>query len=452
MWQLEDILRATGGTAARIEREAFPAISTDSRTVGEGELFIPLSGPNYDGHLFIGDAQRRSRGGYLCEKTRPEIYRSVPGTAIVVNDALKALLDLARYKRVRSPGTFIGITGSNGKTTTKEIFVAMAGRFASLAYNEKNLNNLIGVSKSVLAIEGGPRFCVFELGTNSKGEIATLAGLVKPDVSLITNVNPSHLQGLASLEGVLEEKLDLYRYTKTGGTVLVNADDPRIPGAYRDRGHVVRTFGMVNSADIRLSVEENLGWDGYAVAVSFPEGTVRARTGLLGRHNLYNVLSAAAIAHAIGMDVTRIEEAIESFQPYTMRFTPVKTAAGYTVVNDTYNANPASMEWAIRTLEDLPCEGRRIVVMGDMRELGEKTSYYHQQLGKFLNGTDISMVLLLGEYVRDTHRELDHGRARLFGDKEELIRYLRQQLQAGDTVLVKGSRMAKMEEVVEAIL
>ncbi|OPY69446.1 MAG: UDP-N-acetylmuramoyl-tripeptide--D-alanyl-D-alanine ligase [Syntrophorhabdus sp. PtaU1.Bin002] len=455
MWSVDEVVEAVRGVPFRVERRVFPDISTDSRDIEEGELFVPITGKTFDGHLFIGAAYERSHGGALCEKGRKDILDGVDGTkgtVILVGDTTQALLDLAHYKRVRTKGTFIALTGSNGKTTTKEILVRIIGGAHPVHYNEKNYNNLIGVSKSILSIKGTPEFFVFELGTNSRGEIRQLAEVTEPDVALITNINPSHLQGLGDLEGVLEEKLDLFRLTKEGGKVMVNADDPHLLPRYRDKGHDLRTFGIVNEADFRLTVDEDLGWDGYVFTIDFLGDSVKAKTSLLGKHNLYNILSASSIAYVAGIDTMHIGEAVESFSPYGMRFRPVKSSKGYIIVDDSYNANPSSMEWAVSTLSGLPCPGKRFAIVGDMKELGEKTSYYHKELGRFLKKSGVDQIMLIGDEVKEAFTELDDGRARLFESKPSLIDYAKKLLSDGDVVLVKGSRTAKMEEIVEALI
>lgn len=455
MWHVDEVVKAVGGEALRIERETFAAVSTDSRTIGMGDLFIPLTGPNFDGHLFIGEAYRASQGGTLIEKGREEVYKDAPGTVILVDDTTQALLDLARWKRERLGATCIAITGSNGKTTTKEILVDMLKRSFSVANNEKNYNNLIGVSKSILAIEGEPQFCVFELGTNAPGEIKRLARTVQPDASLITNINPSHLEGLGDIEGVLNEKLDLFYHTKEGGKVFVNADDPYILPRYRDARDTLRTacvFGIEQETPFHLTVDKDLGWQGSDITLAFPDRKVSARTPLLGRHNLYNILAASALAHSAGLGADEIKAAVEGFGAFTMRFTPVKSTRGFIVVNDTYNANPASVEWAVRTLMDLPCRGKRVVILGDMRELGDKTAYYHRELGRFLKAAAVPVVILTGESVKETFGELGGERAILFEDRQRLIDYARGTITPDDIVLVKGSRLAHMEEIVEALI
>jgi UDP-N-acetylmuramoyl-tripeptide--D-alanyl-D-alanine ligase len=451
MWHVEEIIKAVNGVLLRSEKSSFSGISTDSRTIEEGELFIPLSGKNFDGHAFIRPAYDRSHGGSICENGRLDTLHD-GGTVIIVDNAMQALIDLAHYKKRHTKSSVIAITGSNGKTTTKEILVNIIKKGFSLHYNEKNFNNAIGVSKSILSIEGEPRFCIFELGTNSKGEIKQLAQMTEPDVSLITNVNPSHLEGLFNLDGVLEEKLSLFYHTKEGGKVIVNTDDPNIPARYKDRQRTLITYGINNNADFTISIEEVLGWSGSRIILKCPGIEIKTRTALLGKHNLYNILAAATIAHSIGADAGLISEGIETFDSYSMRLKPVLSGKGYTILDDTYNANPSSMAWAIKTFLDLPCNGSRMVILGDMKELGEKTSFYHRELGRFLKETGIPVILLTGEYMTEAIDELkDIETAMFFENKEKLIDFALKNLKDGDTVLIKGSRAAKMEEILEAL-
>jgi len=454
VWRLEEILEAVSGTVHKVEMDLFADISTDTRTIRKGELFIPITGANFDGHLFIGEAYEKSGAGALCERKRQDICDGLPGTIILVDDTTQALLDLARYKRRKLSMTCIAVTGSNGKTTTKEILVHMIRKRSSVHYNEKNYNNLIGVSKSVLSIEGNPEFCVFELGTNARGEIKKLAQTVDPDASLITNINPSHLEGLKTLEGILEEKLDLFYLTKEGGKIFINADDPCILPRYKDvKNREPLTYSMMSGASFFLNVDKNLGWKGTRITISFPGNDLLvAETALLGKHNLYNILAASSIAYSMGVNNEQIKGAIETFTSFDKRFKPVVTKKGYILIDDTYNANPSSMEWAIRTLIELPSEGKRIIVLGDMRELGEKSREYHRRLGSFLKSTNVSVIALIGQEIKETYTELGDERAKYFQDKKRIIDYLIGQIKKGDTVLVKGSRASKMEEIVEALV
>ncbi len=452
MWRVDEVIEAVNGAALRVERDTFPAISTDSRTIDSGDLFVPLTGTNFDGHLFIDKAYDRSQGGTICDRKRAHMCDRTGGTAILVDDTMQALLDLARWKREHLGGTCIAITGSNGKTTTKEILVAMIRQAFTVAYNEKNFNNLVGVSKSILAIADNPDFLIFELGTNSPGEIGALTRVTQPDLSLITNINPSHLEGLFDLEGVLTEKLDLFRGTRDGGRVFVNCDDPYLEPAYEDTARTVCRYSIASDAPFRLFITRDLGWEGYEIDLEFEGNRIAAKTSLLGKHNLYNILAASSIAWAAGVSSRVIADTIGTFGAFAMRFTPLESQRGYKVINDTYNANPASMEWAIRTLEGLPCDGNRVAIIGDMKELGERTAHYHGELGRFLKNSTIPTVLLIGEYVKETFRHLGPERSRCFDNKEQLIEYASRHAHKGDVILVKGSRAAKMEEIVEALI
>lgn len=450
MWQADEVVKAVKGRLHRRERETFSGISTDSRTIGEGELFVPLGGLNFDGHQYLNEAFGRSGAGSLCEEGRPEIWQKAPGTVILVENTLDALLDLARFRRDQRSGTFVAITGSNGKTTTKELAVAMLGRAFTTHFNEKNYNNLIGVSKSILSMNGSYQVSVFELGTNSKGEIARLASVVQPHISLITNVNPSHLEGLGDIEGVGEEKLDLFRLTREGGTCLVNADDPYILRHAGRTGRSLVTFAMEGRADLVLTVKEHLGWEGFRIRITTPDFTIEARTSLLGRHNLSNILSAVAIAYVAGVEGSVMEETIGTFSPYSMRLRPLRSQKGYLVVDDSYNANPSSMEWALRTLEELPCSGKRIAILGDMRELGPHASSYHRELGRLLRDSSLSLAILTGDLVRDTAREAGE-KAHFFEDRAALIGFVASVAGPDDVILIKGSRASRMDEFVEAL-
>jgi UDP-N-acetylmuramoyl-tripeptide--D-alanyl-D-alanine ligase len=452
MWPVEAIVKGTKGTAYRVEKGEFTAISTDSRTIGPGEFFIPLKGPNFDGHGFIASAYEKSGGGSLCDRSRTDIQDGSSGTLILVDDTNQALLDLARYKRRQTPGTFIAITGSNGKTTTKELLVHVAGGAFRLASNAKNYNNQIGVAKTILAIEDDPQFTVLEMGTNHPGEIAVLARMVEPHISLITNVNPSHLEGLSDLEGVKREKLSLFDATARGGTVIINADDPSISSYKPKTERRALTFGIRERADVGLKVIEDKGLEGFDISLTFPGGELTTSTRLVGRHNLYDVLAAAAIAHEMGVAPELMKERIASFDAYKGRFKPTKSSKGFIVVDDAYNANPTSMRWAINTVLGLPSKGRKIAVLGEMRELGERSETYHRDLACYLRDSSMSLILLLGEGMKVVPEVIGNGRVKHFENRDDLIDFLVGQLRRDDIVLVKGSRALGMDKIVEAVL
>ncbi len=452
MWQLNDLLKAVGGTLLNKEQEQFTAISTDSRSIKKGELFVPLIGPSFDGHVFVREAFARSGGGSLCQKGRESACAGASGTVIVVEDTTRALLDLARYRRRQLSSRFIAITGSNGKTTTKELLVHIMSGLASVAYNEKNYNNHIGVSQTILAINGDPAYCILELGTNHPGEIATLADLVEPDLSLITNVHASHLEGLGDIAGVFREKVTLFEQTKENGTILINIDDPSLKVLAEKPMRHSYTYALEAHADFTLSAEEQKGLGGFGIELSLQESRIKTTTRLLGTHNLYNIVAAASIAHLCDVPHETIGETIAAFEPYPGRFKAVASRKGYTIIDDAYNANPSSMEWAIETLERLPCKGKRIAILGEMKELGERNEEYHRELGRFLKKSGLSTILFLGESARAAYDEIKNGRAKFFDDKAALIAYAAALVREDDLILVKGSRAMRMNEVVGELL
>ena len=405
MWELDDIVKAVKGTVMRAEARSFSGISTDSRTMHDGDLFVPLKGPSFDGHLFISEALKKPGAGALCERGRQETC-TAPGTIILVDDGTVALLDLARFRRRQLRGKCLAITGSNGKTTTKELLVRMMETSFSVIFNEKNFNNQIGVSKTILAVTSRPDYLIFELGSNHRGEIRTLAALVEPDVSLITNINASHLEGLGDLEGVLAEKVSLFEMTREQGPLFINVDDPCLSpyASAFSTTHTVFTYGLQKGADFVLDLERDAGLSGFDIILS-----------LRGR------------------------------------FRSMASSRGFTVIDDTYNANPASMHWALSTLQALPCTGKRIAILGEMKELGEKKGHYHRELGRFLKESALSLILLLGDEMRVVFDEVSNGRAKFFERKEDLIEYALRGTGPEDIVLVKGSRALKMDEIVEAL-
>ena len=452
MWQLDDLLKAVTGTLLNKEREQFAEISTDSRSIKKGELFIPLIGPNFDGHVFVREAYMKSGGGSLCQKGREAACQGAGGTIILVEDTTKALLDLARYKRRQLGSIFIAITGSNGKTTTKELLAHIMSGLAPVAYNEKNYNNNIGVSQTILSIAGQPAYCILELGSNHPGEIAHLADLVQPDLSTITNVHASHLEGLGDIAGVFREKVSLFEHTKEDGAIFINIDDPALRPVAERPIRRAYTYAIELRADFILSKEEPRGLGGFDIELSLQGEKVRTTTRLLGTHNLYNIVAAVSIAHICGVPNETIQEKVAAFEPYPGRFRALASKKGYTIIDDAYNANPSSMEWAIDTLEQLPCKGKRIAILGEMKELGEKNAQYHRELGRFLKKSSLSSILFFGEAARIAYDEINNGRAKFFDDKAVLIAYAAAVARENDLILVKGSRAMRMNEVVGELL
>ncbi len=457
---LEEVLKATGGKLLQGKGNAFfQGISTDSRTVAEGELFIALKGARFDGHYYAAEALKKKAGGVLIEEDkvgdiRWNGYRS--RAVITVKDTLSALGDIARDWRRKYGTPMVALTGSNGKTTTKEMIAACLETNFPILKTKGNLNNLIGVPLTLLTLTEKERVVVLEMGMNVPGEIRRLTEISEPDVGLITNIQMVHLEGMGSLERLKEEKGELFRGMRRDGTILVNQDDPRVVDlASRYPGQKI-TFGIKHPADIMAKEIRLHGAGGTSFTLILEGEAMEIPLRLLGRHFVPNALSAIAVACLFGVEVNRAKEALENFQPFPMRMEIVPLEGGGTLINDAYNANPSSMELALETLVEAKGKGRAIAVLGDMLELGNFTEEAHQRIGQKVSELSIDFLLAMGEKAPVViESAIRHGfpmeKARIVENHSETISLLRQTIQNGDWILVKGSRGMAMEKIVEGL-
>ena len=458
---IEEVLKATGGKLLQGEGNAFfQGISTDSRTVAEGELFIALKGSRFDGHYYASTALEKKAGGVVIEEDRVgdirwNGYRSK--AVISVKDTLSALGDIAQNWRRKYRTPVVAVTGSNGKTTTKEMIAACLETTFPILKTKGNLNNLIGLPLTLLALTEKERVVVLEMGMNVPGEIRRLTEIAEPDVGLITNIQTVHLEGMVSLERLKEEKGELFRRMRRDGTILVNQDDPRVMDlASRYPGQKI-TFGVSHPAEVMAKEIRLRGEGGTYFTLILEEEVMEIHLRALGRHFVPNALSAIAIACLFGVEVKQAKEALEHFQPFSMRMEVVPLKGGKTLINDAYNANPYSMELALETLVETKGRGRAIAVLGDMLELGEYAKEAHQQLGRKVSELPIDLLFTLGEeapiVVESANRYgFPPERMRVVGSHSEAIAILRKIMQNGDWILIKGSRRMAMEKIVEALI
>jgi len=457
---VEEVLRATGGKLLQGKGDSsFQGISTDSRTVAEGELFIALKGLRFDGHHYALEALRKKAGGVLIEKDkvgdiRWNGYRS--RAVIAVDDTLAALGDMARDWRHKYNTPLVALTGSNGKTSTKEMTAACLETTFPVLKTRGNLNNLIGVPLTLLTLTEKERVVVLEMGMNVPGEIRRLTEIAEPDVGLITNIQTVHLEGMGSLERLKEEKGELFRKMRRDGTILVNRDDPRVVDLAGDYPGQKITFGIEHPADIMAKEIRLHGVEGTSFTLILEGEAMEVHLRLLGRHFVPNALSAMAVACLFGVEVTRAREALENFQSFPMRMEVIPLKGGVTLINDAYNANPYSTEVALETLAEAKGMGRAIAVLGDMLELGSLTKKAHEQIGKRVSELSIDFLLAMGEEASVVvESAIRHGlpteKARIVESHSEAISLLRQMIQNGDWILVKGSRKMAMEEIVEGL-
>ena len=457
---IEEVLKATGGKLLQGKGNAFfQGISTDSRTVAEGELFIALKGSQFDGHHYALEALQKKAGGVLIEEDkvgdiRWNGYRS--RAVITVKDTLSALGDMARDWRRKYGTPVVALTGSNGKTTTKEMVAACLETTFPILKTKGNLNNLIGVPLTLLTLTEKERVAVLEMGMNVPGEIRRLTEMAEPDVGLITNIQKVHLEGVGSLERLKEEKGELFRRMRRDGTILVNQDDPRVIDLASDYPGQKITFGIEHLAEVMAKEIRLRGAEGTSFTLILEGEVMEIHLRLLGRQFVPNALSAIAVACLFGVEVKQAKEAMENLPPFPMRMEVVPLKGGKTLINDAYNANPYSMELALETLVEVKGRGRAIAVLGDMLELGNFTMEAHQRIGQKVRELSIDFLFALGEEAPIVvESAIRHGfpmeRARVVESHSESISLLRQMIQNGDWILVKGSRRMAMEKIVEGL-
>jgi len=458
---LEEVLKATGGRLLQgKEKTSFRGISTDSRTVAEGELFIALKGERFDGHQFAIEALKKRAGGVIIEEDKVRDIRwngYRPSAVIAVKDALHALGDIARERRRKFGTPVVALTGSNGKTTTKEmISVSLEAAFPVLK-TKGNLNNLIGLPLTLLNLTEQERIVVLEMGMNVPGEIRRLTEIAEPDVGLITNIEGVHLEGMGSLERVREEKGELFRRMRQDGTILVNQDDPRVIDLASEFHGQKITFGIDHPAEV-MAKEIRLQDVGGTSFTLMMEGVILEITlPFLGGHFVSNALSAIAAASLFGIELEKVKEALEHLSPSPMRMEILHPQEGVTLINDAYNANPRSMELALEVLSQMKGKGRGIAVLGDMLELGEYSVEAHQHIGERIGELSIDFLLALGEeapvLVESAMRHgLDSEKARIVESHTEAISMLKKMARDGDWILVKGSRRMGMEKIAEGLM
>jgi UDP-N-acetylmuramoyl-tripeptide--D-alanyl-D-alanine ligase len=456
-FELAEVLAATGGELAALGAATrFPGVATDTRKLRAGELFVAIQGETHDGHAFVADAVRRGAGAVVIEPAH--VGEPIRCGVIVVRDTLAALGDLAAFHRRRHRPRIVAVTGSNGKTTTKEMLAVILeralgpGRVLRTAGTQ---NNLVGLPLTLLRL-GTEEAAILELGMNGPGEIWRLAEIASPDVGVITCVAPAHLEGLGSVHGVAEAKAELYRRLRPSATAVVNADDPHVSAAARDFSGRKIAFGTasgavaVGAADI---VDHGLDGTEFRLVVERHEAPIRL--AVPGRHNVTNALAAAAAAHALGIGLEAMHAGLEAFQPPGMRMEVTQLPTGVTVLNDAYNANPASMAAALSTLA--ASRGRRrLAALGEMRELGSEATAAHRQLGEVAARAALDALFLLGEHaaaVRDGAEAAGMAAERitLATSHDDLAARLRAFCRTGDLLLLKGSRGAAMEEVLRRL-
>jgi UDP-N-acetylmuramoyl-tripeptide--D-alanyl-D-alanine ligase len=423
--------------------QAFDGVSTDTRTLRQGELFIALQGPNFDGCDYVGQARSKGAAGAVVSRLVDEAIAQ-----IAVEDSRRALGELgAAWRRQLSP-VVVGVTGSNGKTTLKELTAACLATAAPTLATQGNLNNDIGVPLMLTRIEAQHRFAVIEMGANHAGEIAYLTALARPDIVVITNAGDAHLEGFGSRDGVARAKGEILCGEARPRVAILNADDHYF--AYWSKlveDTQLITFGIDAEADVYArNIVAAAG--GSCFELHLPGGEIDVTLALSGRHNVRNACAAAAIALAVGIDIADIRSGLESVTPVAGRLRRVAGIGGVTIYDDSYNANPVSVVAAAEFLAALPSDN--LIVLGDMGELGDDAARLHAETGAKLRDAGVSRLLATGELSRNTVEAFGEG-ASWHRDIDDLTARLKSELAAGMSVLVKGSRFMQMERIVNAL-
>jgi UDP-N-acetylmuramoyl-tripeptide--D-alanyl-D-alanine ligase len=456
-WTVADITDATGGDVLGSETGIrFDGICIDSRRIAARDLFVAIKGETHDGHRFAEDVVRKGGRGLMLARARlPELpwahWIEEKVVCIVVDDTIDALGLLGAYHRNRNNVAVVAITGSNGKTTTRQMTAAVVSQRFSTLSTRKNFNNNIGLPLTLLELRPDHRWAVVELGMNAPGEIAALAGICRPNIGVITNIAPAHLEGVGSLEGVMLAKGELLDKIDSVGTAVLNADDPLVLRLAQQSNREVVLFGVAAQADIRAEAIDASARDSRFDLV-LPEDRVRIVLKVPGAFMLSNALAAAAVGVKIGLTPAEIKAGLENFVPAESRMNILTTQTGIHVIDDTYNANPGSMAAALSTLKTLRRQQRAFFVTGDMRELGQHSEVLHKELGALCTRSGIDGLFATGDFAavvaRGARETGMDAQAVVTGTKDELLYALRRTLKPGDWVLVKGSRAMAMEDVV----
>lgn len=431
-------------------------VSKDTRTIRAGNLYVPLSGERFDGHDYAEEAVRLGASAVLWQADRGEPPAGLP--AIRVDDTLSALQRLAARYREQLPVKIVGVTGSNGKTTTKDMIAAVLAVRYKVHKTEGNLNGDIGLPLMILQMDETTVLAVLEMGMRGLGEIELLTRIARPEAAVVTMIGEAHMEHLGSREGIARAKLEILSGVTAGGLFVYNGDEPLLqsllPATPKPAGLTGVRFGLSQDNDLwpdRIAMEA----DGVRFTLNGAAEPV-LRIPLLGRHNAVNALAAIAVGRHFGLSDAEIASGLAAAQPTGMRIEKLQGASGLTVLNDAYNASPTSTRASLALLRELSGYDRKIVVLGDMLELGDREEQFHREIGSLLSADRFDYVFTFGRLSRHTAEaakpSFAQGRVRSFDDKEELVREIAAVAAPDDIVLVKGSRGMRLEEAVRRLV
>lgn len=445
---LDEICCALGGRFQNIAKnKKIYAITTDTREIEKDCLFVPIKGENFDGHDFILKAFEE---GAICALSEKHIDTEKP--VILVDDTRKAFRDLAMYYLTLFNVKVVAVTGSVGKTTTKDIIASVLSQKYNVLKTQGNFNNEIGLPKTIFNLTDKHEVAVFEMGMNNFGEIKNLSEIAKPNIGVITNIGVSHIENLGSREGILKAKLEIFDYMKKDGIAVLNADDDMLQ-TFKNKDNIKTLwFGIENKKDYYAQNLVPKGIEGIDARLCFQDKYIDVSIKVPGKHMVLNSLCAAAVGNSLGLSTEEIKKGIETFVPTQMRMSVTKTKGGITLINDAYNANPVSVKAAI----DVLCfgEGRKIAVLGDMFELGEFSDSLHFQVGEYAAEKSVDVLICIGKNAHNIYKGAVSKdlNAIYFSTQEEFLEnHLDRFFKDGDVCLVKASRGMHFEKIAEKI-
>lgn len=447
--KLQNIVKAVKGRVlVEGSQEEFSKVVIDSRKVSKGDIFFAIKGENFDGHDFVQSVLEQGAGMVIVHKE--EQYNNINENTwvILVEDTKKALLDLASYYIDTLNIKVVGITGSTGKTSTKDLIAAALSEKYKVFKTKGNFNNDIGMPLMIFQLDKTYEVAILEMGMSSLGEIETLAKVAKPEIGVITNIGTSHMENLKTRDNILKAKLEITTLFKEDNILIVNGDNDKLHDLESDKYKLVK-IGVesdynfkgcriiINKDSIEFYVEEEGKFIDKPIKVPVP-----------GKHNVLNSLLAVAVARQLGVSYEEIAEGIKNLEATSMRL-DVISHEGYTIINDAYNASPDSMIAALEVLKTY--EGRKIAVLGTMKELGEESAKAHKEVAEYAKGAKVDMLLTLGEFNKDFQAGFGRENFKAFEAIEDVAAYLKDTLKAGDVVLVKASRSMKFENIISEL-
>jgi UDP-N-acetylmuramoyl-tripeptide--D-alanyl-D-alanine ligase len=447
-FNVEQIVAATGGFLVQREASSFDAYGIDSRTIAKNGLFFALAGSQTDGHRFVKDAWDHGAAGAVLEKRVEEI----PITLIQVENSMKALHKLAWFARQSSKAKFIGITGSSGKTSTKEYTANLLSEKFNVFRSAGNLNSKTGLPLSLLSMYH-EECAVFEIGMNQPGEISSLTHLLKPEIAVLLNVNPVHLGQFPSVDAIADEKVAILKSVASDTPIVYNEDDPRIVERTRNMRNPKISFGFSPKADLQITNDRLKGIEGMDAAFRWKGELKWFRTRLSGMGNLYNIAAATGAALLCGLDWNQIQQGIAKLQPFEHRGV-LYHLGGIHIYDDAYNSNPKAAEFALGILAQSEGYSRKVAILGDMLELGSDEQEFHSKVGEQVAASGIKVLITAGHLSKYTAAAARNAGVRIVYDAAnaaEAAEIAVNTLTAGDLVLVKGSRGMKMENVIDRL-